>query len=106
MAALWSQVLLLPQMLDMTPSGWQWMPCLGIFAIALCGGASLFNKEDNLTHMIAAAVAFVCLTGWVMLIHSRCLMPLVVCAMVGRDRPIWRVEVGLIASVYTVMILE
>ena len=103
--ALWSQVLLLPQMLDMTPIGWQWMPFLGIFAIVICGGANLFAKEDNLTHMIAAAVAFVCLVGWVMLINSRCLMPFVVCVMAGREKPIWRIEAGLIASVYTLMIL-
>lgn len=105
LAALWSQVLLLPQMLDMTPQGWQWMPVLGIFAVAICGGASLFNKEDNLTHMIAAAVAFVCLVGWVMLLNSRCLMPLVVCIMAGRENPIWRIETGMVASVYTLMIL-
>lgn len=105
LVALWSQALLLPQMLDMTPQGWQWMPVLGIFAIAICGGASLFNKEDNLVHMIAAAVAFVCLVGWVMLINSRCLMPLVVCALAGRENPIWRIETGLVASVYTLMIL-
>lgn len=105
LVALWSQVSLLPQMLDMTPQGWQWMPVLGIFAIAICGGASLFNKEDNLVHMIAAAVAFVCLVGWVMLINSRCLMPLVVCTLAGRENPIWRVETGMVASVYTLMIL-
>lgn len=105
LAALWSQVLLLPQMLDMTPAGWQWLPVLGIFAIALCGGANLFADEDRLVHMIAAAVAFVCLTSWVVLLNSRCLMPLVVCAMAGRERPIWRIEVGLVASVYTLMIL-
>lgn len=104
LVALWSQVLLLPQMLDMTPQGWQWMPVLGIFAVAVCGGASLFNKEDNLTHMIAAAVAFVCLVGWVMLINQRCLMPLIVCAVAGRENPIWRIETGMVASVYTVMI--
>ena len=102
---LWSQVLLLPQMLDMSPQGWLWLPVLGIFAIAICGGASLYNKEDNLTHMIAAAVAFVCLVGWIVSINSRCLMPLLVCAMSGREKPIWRIEVGLIASVYTLMIL-
>lgn len=105
MAALWSQVLLLPQMLEMAPDGWQWLPVLGIFAVAICGGASLFNKEDNLIHMIAAAVAFVCLSGFIVSINSRCLMPLIVCAMAGRERLVWRIEVGLIASVYTLMIL-
>lgn len=105
MAALWSQVLLLPQMLEMAPDGWQWLPVFGIFAVAICGGASLFNKEDNLIHMIAAAVAFVCLSGFIVSINSRCLMPLIVCTMAGRERLIWRIEVGLIASVYTLMIL-
>lgn len=103
--ALWSQVLLLPQMLDMTRDGWQWMPFLGIFAIAICGGANLFDKADKTVHMVAAGVAFACLVGWVMVINSRCLMPLIVCAMAGRENPIWRIEVGLVASVYTVMIL-
>jgi hypothetical protein len=103
LVALWSQVLLLPQMFDMTPHGWQWMPALGIFAIVVCGGASLYNKEDNMIHMIAAAVAFVCLVGWVMLVNSRCLMPLVVCAMAGRENPVWRIETGMVASVYTLM---
>lgn len=105
LAALWSQALLLPQMMEMTPSGWQWMPFLGIFGIAICGGATIFEKTDKRVHTIAAVVAFTFLTGWVMLINSRCLMPLVVCAMAGRERPIWRFEVGLVASVYTLMIL-
>lgn len=104
LAALWSQVLLLPQMMEMTPSGWQWLAALGIFAIAVCGGANVLDKEDSLLHMVAAGVAFTCLTGWVMVINSRCLMPLVVCAMSGRENPIWRLETGLIASVYTLMI--
>lgn len=103
--ALWSQVLILPQMLDMTPQNWEWMPFLGIFAISICGGASLFKKEDNLTHMIAAAIAFVCLAGWVMCINSKFLMPLVVCAFCGKEKIIWRVETGLIASVYTTLLI-
>lgn len=105
LVALWSQVLLLPQMLDMTASGWQWLPFLGIGGVVFCGGATIFEKTDKVVHMVAAAVAFVCLVGWVMMLNSRCLMPLVVCAMAGRERLVWRFEVGLVASVYTLMIL-
>lgn len=105
LVALWSQVLLLPKMLDMTPQGWQALPFFGIGGVAFCGCASITDKVSELVHMIAAAVAFTALTGWVMLIDSHCLMPLVVCALCGRERPIWRFEIGLIASVYTVLIL-
>lgn len=81
------------------------MPFFGMFGIVICGGASVFDKDDSLVHMIAAGVAFVCLTCWVAIINFCCLMPLLVCAVAGRGKPIWRIEVGLVSSVYTVMVL-
>ena len=106
LAALLSQVMILPKMIDLIATGWQWMPFLGIFAIVVCGAASVVDKADNLVHMIAAAVAFVCLFGWVAMVNHKCLMPFVVCAMCGRERFVWRCEVGLIASVYMALLLN
>lgn len=103
--ALLSQVTLLPQMLEMTPIVWKWMPFVGIAGILVCGAASVVDKADKLVHMIAAAIAFACLFGWLLVVNSHCLIPFVVCAMCGRERPIWRCEVGLVASVYMAIVL-
>lgn len=107
LVALWSQCLLLPQMLDITKDGWQWLAALGIGAVAFCGGATIFShKLDWWTHIISAAVAFTALFGWVLSIESRCLLPLVVCACAGRENIVWRCEVGLVISVYMVLLLN
>lgn len=107
LVALWSQALLLPQMFNVTPETWKWMPFLGIAAVAFCGGATIFShKLDWWVHIISAAIAFTALVGWVMVMDNRCLMPLIVCACAGRERIVWRFEVGLIASVYMVLLLN
>lgn len=107
LVALWSQALLLPQMFDITPDGWKWMPFFGIGAVAFCGGATIFShKLDWWVHIISAAVAFAALVGWVMVMDSRCLIPFIVCACAGRERIIWRAEVGMVASVYMVLLLN
>ncbi len=107
LVALWSQCFLLPQMFDITKDGWQWLPFIGIGAVTFCGGATIFaHKLDWWTHIISAAVAFTALIGWVMVMDSRCLLPLVVCACAGRERIIWRCEIGLVASVYMVLLLN
>ena len=105
LVALWSQVLLLPQMLDITPDSWRWLAFIGIGAIGLCGGASITEKVDEWVHIIAAVVAFTALTGWVMVVNDRCLLPLIVCIAAGRQNWIWRVEVGLVISVYMVLVI-
>ena len=87
-------------MIELTPEPWKWLVFIGIIGIVGCGGASIFNKEDELIHMICAAIAFVGFTGWVMLINNYCLLPLVVCIAAGRENFKWRLEVGLIISVY------
>ena len=81
------------------------MPFFGISAIVICGAANVLDKADEWAHIIAAAVAFVCMTGWVMLINGRCLLPLIVCIAAGRENWKWRVEIGLIISVYITLIL-
>lgn len=105
LVSLWSQVLLLPKMLDITPQNWQWLPFLGIGGVIFCGHASITEKVSELVHIIAAAVAFTALTGWVMSMNSHYLLPLVVCAMCGRERLVWRVEVGLVISVYLTLLV-
>lgn len=106
LVALWSQVLLLPPMMELTPELWKWLPFVGVIGIVGCGGASIFNKEDELVHMICAAIAFVGFTGWVMLMNSLCLLPIVVCMAAGREHFKWRIEVGLIISVYQTLLLQ
>ena len=104
LVALWSQVMLLPAMLRVTPSRWQWLAAMGIGAIVITGAADVWNKTDERVHIIAAVSAFTLLTGWVMVVNSVCLLPLIVCIAAGRDNWQWRVEVGLVISVYMALV--
>lgn len=104
LVALWSQVMLLPAMLSVTPSRWQWLAAMGIGAIVITGAADVWNKTDERVHIIAAVSAFTLLTGWVMVVNSVCLLPLIVCIAAGRDNWQWRVEVGLVISVYMALV--
>ena len=104
LVTLWSQLALVPPMLEVTPEPWKWLAALGMFAIGICGGANLFDKADRKVHTIAAIVAFTLLTGWVMVVDSVCLLPLIVCAACGRENWKWRVETGLVISVYMALI--
>ena len=106
LVALWSQILLLPQIITITPEPWKWLGFIGMAGIIVCGGANVLQKEDELVHMIAAAVAFVCFTGWVMLMNNYCLLAMIVCIAAGRDKFKWRLEIGLIISVYLTLILN
>ena len=105
LVALWSQALLLPQMFTITPDNWKWLAAIGVFAVCVCGGASITDKADEWVHIIAAVIAFTTLTGWVMVVNDRCLLPLIVCIAAGRENWKWRVEVGLVISVYMVLLL-
>lgn len=104
--ALWAQVLLLPAAIEVTPESWKWLAFLGVSAIVVCGGANVFDKADEKVHIIAAVAAFTLLTGWVMVVNSVCLLPLIVCIACGRERWKWRTEVGLIISVYMALITK
>lgn len=106
LAALWSQVLILPAMLSVTPTAWQWLAALGVGAIVFTGAADVYDKTDEWVHIIAAVVAFTLLTGWVMVVNSVCLLPLIVCIAAGRENWQWRVEIGLIISVYMALVIE
>lgn len=106
LTALWSQVLILPAMLSVTPTAWQWLAALGVGAIVFTGAADVYDKTDEWVHIIAAVVAFTLLTGWVMVVNSVCLLPLIVCIAAGRENWQWRVEVGLIISVYMALVIE
>ena len=102
--ALWSQVLLLPQLFEITPDPWKFVPFLGIAGILGCGAASVFNKSDELFHMICAAIAFTCFFGWVMIMNSYNLLAVVVCLAAGRDKWKLRLEIGLIISMYLTLL--
>lgn len=104
LAALWSQVLLLPAMIEVTPDKWRWLAALGIAGVVFAGAANVWDKADYWVHIIAAVVAFALMTGWVMVVDSVCLLPLIVCIAAGRENWQWRVEVGLIISVYMALV--
>lgn len=106
LTALWSQVLILPAMLSVTPTAWQWLAALGVGAIVFTGAADVYDKTDEWVHIVAAVVAFTLLTGWVMVVNSVCLLPLIVCIAGGRENWQWRIEVGLIISVYMALVIE
>lgn len=106
LTALWSQVLILPAMLSVTPTAWQWLAALGVGAIVFTGAADVYDKSDERVHIVAAVVAFTLLTGWVLVVNSVCLLPLIVCIAAGRENWQWRVEIGLIISVYMALVIE
>lgn len=56
--------------------------------------------------MYLIVVVAMCVVIGAMCMDSRCLLPLVVCACAGRERIIWRCEIGLVASVYMVLLLN
>lgn len=103
--ALLSQMLLLYPMIEMTPLAWQFLPFIGCGAILLTGITNIFNKEDELAHIIAAFVSFICFIIWIVLINFKCLLPLIICLVAGKQNLKWRAEIGLIISVYMALIL-
>lgn len=105
LVALVSQVLLLPQIITITPENWKWLGFIGISSVVVCGAANVTDKTDEIVHIVCAAIAFVCFFGWLLVVNSVCLLPLVLCIAAGRERWKWRIEVGLIASVYTTLLL-
>ena len=104
LVALWSQVLLLPQMLEITPTNWQWVTSLGIFAIIICGGANIYDKTDEIVHIIAAVIAFSCFLLWIIIINWLYIVPLIVCICAGKERWKWRAEIGLIIGAYMTLL--
>lgn len=91
-------------MLDITSESWKWIPYVGVGGIALCGAASIVTKEDELIHMISAIVTFICFTVWVLLVKYYLLLPVIICLAAGKDKFKWRLEIGLITSVYLTII--
>lgn len=100
-----SQILLLPQMLSITPDCWRVIPFLGVGGIIFCGITNVLDKNEELVHMIAAITAFICLTVWVLLINKFCLLGLIICLISWKDNIKWKAEIGLIISVYLSLIL-
>ena len=103
--ALWSQILLAPQLFTMTPENWKWLVFFGMAGIITCGGANVLDKTDELVHIISAIVSFVCLFVLVILINPICLVPLALCLAGGKENLKWRSEIGLISSVYLMLLL-
>ena len=104
LAAVWSQALLMPVMMDVTPEGWRWLGFLGVACLMFTGATNVLDKNEEWLHIITAVAGFTLLTGWVMGINDKCLLPLIVCIAAGRENWKWRVEVGLIISVYMAVI--
>ena len=105
LVALCSQCLLVYPMIELTPAGLQWIPFVGCSAIVLTGLTNVLNKEDELVHIIAAFIAFVLFFIWVCLLKPVCLLPLIICSIAGKTNIKWRVEIGLIISVYMTLLL-
>lgn len=106
LVALWSQILVLPQMIQITPEVWKWLPFIGIGGIIICGGANIKDKNDELIHMICAIVSFICFVVWTFILNKYCLLPLLMCIIADKDKLKWRAEIGLITSVYLILILS
>ena len=103
LAALWSQLLLIPAKMHVTPEKWRWLAFVGMGCVGLCGAANVTDKVDERVHSISAVVGAVLLVAWVAIVNFACLFPVAVCAAAGRENWKWRVEVGLIISVYVAL---
>jgi hypothetical protein len=55
--------------------------------------------------MISAILSFILFTIWVLLINPKCILPLIICTVAGKENIKWRLEIGLIISVYMTLIL-
>lgn len=103
--ALCSQILLLYPVIEITPIAIKWLPFIGCSFIVFTGITNVFNKEDELMHMISATIAFICFVAWVCLINYKCILPLLICICAGKQNFKWRIEIGLIISVYMTLLL-
>ena len=103
-ATIWSQALLIPVMLEMTPGPWQFLAFLGMGCLMFTGISNVLDKNECLFHTITAVAGFTFLFGWLMVVNDKCLLPFIVCAAAGRENWKWRAEVGLIISVYMAIV--
>lgn len=107
MIALWSQVILLPGMMELVGENYQWMVFLGTFGIILTGAAPITNSFDTRVHIFGACLAAIFFSLWVILIDWRFLIPTLLCIVGGGKNTIqWRSEIGLIGSVYLTLIMN
>lgn len=106
LGTIWSQALLLPVILEITPEPWKWMGALGVGCLMFTGASNVLDKNDRLFHTITAVAGFTMLFGWVMVVADKCLLPVIVCIAAGRENWKWRTEVGLIISVYMAIIVK
>lgn len=102
--ALCSQCLLLYPVIELTPIGLQWLPFIGCFSIIITGITNVFKKEDEVVHMIAALISFITFTIWILLLNPIYILPLIICIAAGKKNIKWRIEVGLIISVYMILL--
>jgi membrane protein YqaA with SNARE-associated domain len=72
----------------------------------ICGGANVLQKEDEAIHVICAIISFICFLIWILLINYLCIVPVIICLIAGKDKLKWRIEIGLIISVYLVLLLS
>lgn len=103
--ALCCQLFLVYPMIEITPVIWKFLPFIGCSAIIFTGITNIFNKEDEVVHIISAIIAFISFTLWVFIIKYQCLISLILCIAAGKQNLKWRIEVGLIISVYTTLLL-
>lgn len=106
LVAIWSQAALLPVMIDMTPEPWRVLAFLGVGCLMFTGATNVLDKNDCLFHTITAVAGFTFLVGWLMVVNDKCLLPAIVCIAAGRENWKWRVEVGLIISVYMAIVFH
>lgn len=102
--AIISQLVLLYPMIEFTPLNLQWIPFIGCGSMLITGATNIFNKEDELIHVIFAIIAFLSLSTWVFILNIKCLLPLLICLVAGKQNIKWRLEVGLIISVYMTLL--
>jgi hypothetical protein len=55
-------------MIEITPVMWKFLPFIGCSSIIFTGITNIFNKEDEVVHIISAIIAFISFTLWVFII--------------------------------------
>uniref|UniRef100_UPI00257BD8FB hypothetical protein n=1 Tax=Lachnospira sp. TaxID=2049031 RepID=UPI00257BD8FB len=99
------QCLLLYPMLELTPVLFKWIPFIGCGSMLFTGITNILNKEDETIHMICAILSFILFSSWILLLKPICILPMIICGIAGKENLKWRLEIGLIISVYMTLLL-
>lgn len=106
MLFMWTEtILLVPSMFTMTGENWQWLVFFIAAGLMFVGGAPITDRYSEKYHIAGAAVACLASIVWIGLINPVLLfIPLFSIMAGGYDRWQWCGEIGLMVSVYLMLV--